>query len=122
MGTASVSSDTIAYEKTLYTNTSHELQWFLSKSDTLSITNGISLNTMSPPKPADYDVLFDMLNHLKTNQSTVKVNLLKVINANLQTILAEKVLIDPVSTSLFRLKNLRKLSSIHIPIIMAIFR
>jgi hypothetical protein len=49
---------------------------------------------MSPYKAADYEILSNMLNRLKTNQSAVKDNLLKVLNANFQTILEQKVLID----------------------------
>lgn len=102
-GTGSVSSDIISYNKTLQTNISHELQWHLSYSEPLSITNGIALNTIDPYRAADYEILSNMLNKLKTNQTTVKDNLLKVINAHLQTILAQKVLDDEVSLPLARL-------------------
>ena len=50
---------------------------------------------MDPYRAADYEILSNMLNKLKNNQTTVKDNLLKVINANFQTILADVVLADP---------------------------
>lgn len=55
------------------------------------ITNGFALNTVDPYRAADYEILSNMLNKLKNNQTTVKDNFLKAINANLQTILAVKV-------------------------------
>ena len=72
------------------------MQWHLSFSEPLVITNGIALNTMDPYRAADYEILSNMLNKLKNNQTTVKDNLLKVINAHFQTILAQKVLEDVV--------------------------
>lgn len=79
------------------------MQWHLSYSEPLTITNGIALNTIDPYRAADYEILSNMLNKLKTNQTTVLENLLKVVNANLQTILAQKVRDDVVFTSLCRL-------------------
>lgn len=110
-GTASVSTDIITFEKTLHTNDSHELQWYMSRADPIVITNGISLNNMEPYKAADYEILSNMLNKLKTNQTTVKDNLYKVINANYQSILAKYVLLDEVSPLLFRLFTSRRRSN-----------
>ncbi len=93
-GTGTVLSDLITYEKTLRTNSSHQLQWSLTSSAPLAITNGISLSSMSPYRAADYEILSNMLNKLKNNQTTIKENLLKVINARFQSTLAEVVLAD----------------------------
>jgi hypothetical protein len=72
------------------------LQWHLSKSEPLNITNGISLATMDPYRASDYEILSNMLNKLKNNQSTIKDNFLKSINPKLQNILATKVETDEV--------------------------
>lgn len=53
-GTGKVTSDIISFEKTLTTNKTHQLQWHLSYSEPLNITNGISLSTMDPYRAADY--------------------------------------------------------------------
>jgi len=50
---------------------------------------------MTPYRAADYEILSNMLNKLKNNQTTLKDNLLKVINANFQDILAWVVSNDP---------------------------
>ncbi len=63
---------------------------------------------MQPYKAGDYEILSNMLNKLKTNDTTVKDNLLKVININFQSILAQKVRDDPVIIISFR-----RLSSIN---------
>jgi hypothetical protein len=101
-GMASVSTDIITFEKTLHTNDSHEMQWYMSRADPIEITNGISLNNMEPYKAADYEILSNMLNKLKNNQTTVKDNLYKVINANYKNILAKYVLEDEVYPLLYR--------------------
>jgi len=78
----------------LTTNTTHQLQWHLSYSEPLNITNGISLSTMDPYRASDYEVLSNMLNKLKNNQSTIKDNFLKAINPKLEEILATKIATD----------------------------
>jgi hypothetical protein len=65
----------------------------------LGINNGFALNTVEPYRKEDYGVLNDMINFLKNNQTTVKANFLKAINANFQTILATKVLEDEVTNA-----------------------
>ena len=70
------------------------LQWHLSYYEDLNITNGISLSTMDPYRASDYEVLSNMLNKLKNNQSTIKDNFLKSINSNLKNILADKIATD----------------------------
>lgn len=96
VGSGTVTSDIITYEKTLQTNTTHELQWHLTYSEPLAITNGFALNTIDPYRAADYEIISNMLNKLKNNQTTVKDNFLKAINAQLQSRLAVKVLEDEV--------------------------
>ena len=95
-GTGTVGSDQITYEKTLQTNTSHELQWHLSRYEPITVTNGISLSTMQPYRELDYEILSNMLNKLKTGEKTVKDNLIRVVNANYESILTQKVLEDEV--------------------------
>ena len=60
---------------------------------------------MQPYKAGDYEILSNMLNKLKNNETTVKDNLLKVININYQSILAQKVRDDPVTLTLSRHSN-----------------
>ena len=49
-----------------------------------------------------------MLNSLPNNQTTVKTNLLKGINAIFKDVLADKVLHDKVGISVFRLNPLTR--------------
>ena len=51
-GKGSVSSDDIIYQKTLFTNKSHELQWFLSDSRNVTISKGLPL-TIEPYRDRD---------------------------------------------------------------------
>jgi ribosomal protein S8 len=60
------------------------------------------LNTIDPYRAADYEIISNMLNKLKNNQTTVKENFLKAINAQLQSRLAGKVQEDEVLPSLCR--------------------
>lgn len=80
-GTGTVGSDILTYEKTLQTNSSHELQWHLSRVEPITITNGLSLSKMQPYKAEDYEILSNMLNKL-SNGTTVKQNLIKILNHN----------------------------------------
>jgi hypothetical protein len=45
-----VSSDPISFEKTLETNETHELEWILRKANPITITNSLTLKTISPYK------------------------------------------------------------------------
>jgi|JI9StandDraft_1071089.scaffolds.fasta_scaffold629044_2 hypothetical protein len=49
---------------------------------------------MDPYRASDYEVLSNMLNKLKNNQSTIKDNFLKAINPKLEEILATKIATD----------------------------
>jgi hypothetical protein len=74
----------------LATNTTHQLQWNLTRADNITITNGISLSTMQPYRAADYEILSNMLNKISTGK-TVKDNLLVLLNKNYKDILTAKV-------------------------------
>ena len=114
-GTGSVSSDDIVYQKTLFTNKSHELQWFLSDSHNVSISKGLALTTIDPYRDRDYEIISNMLNSLPESQTTVKLNLLKAINTNFISILADKVLHDKVAPFRFRPRTGTARSATPIP-------
>ena len=67
-----VSTDAILFEKTLDTTKDHILVWELTKSDSVTISNSLSLSKIAPYKKADFDVITEMLNSLKSNHTTVK--------------------------------------------------
>jgi hypothetical protein len=83
-----VSSDPISFEKTLETNETHELEWVLRKANPITITNSLTLKTISPYKEMDAEIINQMLNELKGNLTTVKMELIKSLNANFTKILS----------------------------------
>jgi hypothetical protein len=56
------------------------MQWELSKSSPLGITNGLPVDTFYPYRGMDQEIISNMLNTLPNNQTTVKDNLLRVVN------------------------------------------
>lgn len=57
----------------------------------ITITNSLTINEIKPYKAADYDVINEMLNQLKSGEPTVKTKLVAALNSNFTTILKQIV-------------------------------
>lgn len=87
-----MTTDSITFVKSLDINTeTKQLEWNFVSAEPIKITNSLTINDFKPYKVADYDVVNEMLNHLKEGGTTVKDNLVKGLNLNFTAILKKIV-------------------------------